>query len=139
MSRARKTDWTEWAGIAAFWYVPVGIAFLLVHKEPEISTLGWFGIYLASPVIVAGGIVVTVVFVLLVGLPAFWIWHKLKLPNQINRYEMLLYQIQRKSENAARNGNKWEARKMKLVYGLAAIPMVILAYLIASYAARRYD
>ena len=137
--QTEKTDWKEWMGIAAFWYVPAGIMFLLMHKGPEISPLGWFGIYLASPVIVAGGIVVIGVVVLAVCLPIYWIWHKFKLSDQINRYEMFLGQIQGKSENAARKGNKWEARKLKVLYWLLAIPIIIIAYLIASSAAGRYD
>lgn len=139
MKENKKTEWSEFLGIAAMWYVPAGIMFLLMHKGPEISPLGWFGIYLASPVIVVGGIVLAGVFALVVGLPAFWIWHKLKLSDQINRYEMFLGQIQSKSENAARKGNKWEARKLKVLYWLLAIPIIIIAYLIASSAAGRYD
>ena len=139
MKESKKTDWVEWAGIAAIWYVPVGLILLLCHKDPEISTLGWFGIYLASPVIVAGGIVVAGVFALVVGLPAFWIWHNFKLSDQINRYDMFLNQIQRKSENAARQGKKWEARKLKLAYWIIAIPMIIIIYIIASGAAGRYE
>jgi hypothetical protein len=137
--KENKTDWSEWIYIAALWYVPAGLILLLSHKEPEISTLGWFGIYLASPVIVAGGIAVIGVVVLAVCLPIYWIWHKLKLSDQINRYEMFLGQIQSKSENAARKGNKWEARKLKVLYWLLAIPIIIIAYLIASSAAGRYD
>ena len=137
--KENKTDWSEWIYIAALWYVPAGLILLLSHKEPGITPLGWFGIYLASPVIVAGGIVVIGVVVLAVCLPIYWIWHKFKLSEQINRYEMFLGQIQSKSENAARKGNKWEARKLKVLYWLLAIPIIIIAYLIASSAAGRYD
>ena len=139
MKENKKTDWSEWVYIAALWYVPVGLILLLSHKEPGITPLGWFGIYLASPVIVAGGIVVIGGFALAVCLPIYWIWHKFKLPDQINRYEMFLNQIQRKSENAALQGNKSEARKLKMVYWLVAIPMLIVIYLIASSAAGRYE
>lgn len=137
--KENKTDWSEWIYIAALWYVPAGLILLLSHKEPGITPLGWFGIYLASPVIVAGGIVVIGVVVLAVCLPIYWIWHKFKLSDQINRYEMFLGQIQSKSENAARKGNKWEARKLKVLYWLLAIPVIIIAYLIATGAAGRYE
>ena len=139
MTEKKKTEWSEFLWIAAMWYVPAGGMFLLMHKDPEISTLGWFGIYLASPVIVVGGIAVLVIVTLALCLPIFWIWHKFKLSDQMNRYEMFLDEIQSKSENAARKGNKWEARKLKVLYWLLAIPIIIIAYLIASSAAGRYE
>jgi hypothetical protein len=139
MRESKKTDWVEWAGIAAIWYVPVGLILLVCHKDPEISTLGWFGIYLASPVIVVGGLGIACALALAVCIPVIWIWRRFNLSAHWNRYEDFLNQIQRKSENAARQGNKSEARKLKVVYWLVAIPMVIVIYLIASSVAGRYE
>lgn len=139
MKENKKKDWAEWVGIAAMWYLPAGLMFLLMHKDPEISTLGWFGIYLASPVIVVGGLGIACALALAVCIPVIWIWRRFNLSAHWNRYEDFLNQIQRKSENAARQGKKWEARKLMLAYWIIAIPMIIIIYLIASGAAGRYE
>ena len=135
----KSTDWTEWLGIAALWYVPIGIIILLAHKDESISPLGWFGIYLASPVIIVGGAAVLFAAILAVWLPMVWLWRRLNGIAHWNRYEDFLQKIQNKSMNAKREGRKWEARWLKVAYWIVAIPIVILIYLIAGGAAARYE
>jgi hypothetical protein len=132
MSEGKKTDWKEWLGIAAFWYVPAGIMFLLIHKDPEISPLGWFGIYLASPVILGGGLVAVCALVLAICIPVIWTWRRFNLSAHWNRYEVFLGEIEDKSQKARKEGRKWDALKLKVIFWIAAIPMLILLYLFSS-------
>ena len=127
-----KTDWKEWVGIAAFWYVPAGIMFLLIHKDPEISPLGWFGIYLASPVILGGGLVAVCALALAVCIPVIWTWRRFNLSAHFTRYEVFLGEIEDKSRKARKEGRKWDALKLKVIFWIAAIPMIILLYLFSS-------
>jgi hypothetical protein len=139
MSEGKKTDWKEWLGIAAFWYVPAGIMFLLMHKDPEISPLGWFGIYLASPVILGGGLVAVCALALAICIPVIWTWRRFNLSVHFKRYDLFLNDIEDKFRKAEREGRKWEAIKLKTLFWIVAIPMVILIYLIAAGGAARYD
>lgn len=134
-----KSNWKEYLGVALMWYVPVGILFPFLHKDPEISTLGWFGIYLASPVIIVGGTAVLLAAVLAVLLPMVWLWRKLNGTAHWNRYEDFLQKIQNKSMDAKREGRKWKSRWLKVAYWIVAIPILILIYIIAGGAAARYE
>lgn len=127
-----KGKWSDWILGALLWYVPVGLLFLLIHKEPEISTLGWFGIYLASPVIVAGGFVIVCALALAVCIPVIWAWRRFNLSAHWNRYDEFLREIESKSLKAEKEGRKWEALKLKVAFWIVAIPMVILLYLFSS-------
>jgi hypothetical protein len=49
-----------------------------------------------------------------------------------NRYEVFLGEIEDKSQKARKEGRKWDALKLKVIFWIAAIPMLILLYLFSS-------
>lgn len=126
-----KSNWKEYLALALMWYVPVGILFPFLHKDPEISTLGWFGIYLASPVIVLAGFMAILAAVLAVCIPAIWIWRKFSLSLHWSRYEAVLGEIETRSKNAKRDGQRWKAWAWMAVWFVLAIPLIVLAMLLS--------
>ena len=96
------------------------------------SCMRRLGIYLASPVIVAGGFVIVCALALAVCIPVIWAWRRFNLSAHWNRYDEFLREIESKSLKAEKEGRKWEALKLKVAFWIVAIPMVILLYLFSS-------
>lgn len=128
-SRKNKADLPEWVGIAIMAYLPLGVAFLCIHKDDSIPTWGWWALYAVSPVILAGGTALFVAAFFLLLLPVLFVWKKFRGAKLWGRYESALSAIENRSNQAHERGGIVATWGLRILWFVVAIPIIALLML----------